>query len=51
MPSRRETRIRDRQKNCSSRKKTHREREQHQQQVAAVLRRLEASEKGVPARV
>jgi hypothetical protein len=45
MPSRRETITRDRRKNCASRKKTHKEQEQHQQQVAAVLRRLEAAEK------
>jgi hypothetical protein len=49
MPSRRETITRDRRKNCASRKKTHKEQEQRQQQLSATLRRLEAAEKNARA--
>ena len=44
MPSKRETFIRDRKHNCASRKRTHRERMEHLQKVAATLRRLEAAD-------
>ncbi len=49
MPSRRTTLIRDRQRHCASRKKTHKEQEQHLQRVMATLNRLEDADKKAKA--
>jgi hypothetical protein len=45
MPGRRETFIRDKKKRSAARKRSHKETQQRQQDVMALMRRLEAAEK------
>jgi hypothetical protein len=45
MPGRRETFIRDRRKRSAARKRSHKETQKRQQEIAILLRRLEAAEK------